>query len=95
MNENIKIGAIVLSKSGRDKGRYFIICKIISEEYVLLVDGHVRKLSKPKLKKIKHISVTENAADNIAIKFENNKQVFDSEIFSALKTYNVKNESIS
>ena len=90
MNENLKIGAIVLSKSGRDKGRYFIVYKIESFDFVLLVDGHIRKLSKPKLKKIKHISFTENVAENIAIKFENSKQVFDSEIFSALKEYNAE-----
>lgn len=87
---NLKIGAVVLSKKGRDQGRYFIICKIISPDYILIVDGHIRKLDKPKLKKIKHISFTGNCIENIAVKFENNKQVFDSEIFSALKTYNVK-----
>ena len=89
-NANLKIGSVVLSKCGRDKGRYFLVCKIISPEYVMLVDGHVRKLDKPKLKKAKHISLTDKCVDNIAAKFENNKQVFDSEIFSALKTYNIK-----
>jgi len=90
MNENLKVGAIILSKSGRDKDRYFLIYKIENTGYVLLVDGHIRKLDKPKLKKIKHISFTGNIADNIAVKFENDKQVFDSEVFSALKAYNIK-----
>jgi len=89
MEPNLKIGAVVLSKSGRDKGRYFIICKIISAEYVLLVDGYIHKIAKPKLKKVKHITFTKDICDAIAEKFEKNKNVFDSEIFSALKTFNI------
>ncbi|MCL1901130.1 MAG: KOW domain-containing RNA-binding protein [Firmicutes bacterium] len=88
MESNFKIGAVVMSKSGRDKGRYFIICKIISAEYVLLTDGHIRKIAKPKLKKVKHITLTKDCCDIIAAKFEENKNVFDSEIFSALKNFN-------
>lgn len=88
--ENLKVGAVVLSKSGRDQGRYFVICKIVDSDYVFLVDGHIRKLAKPKLKKVKHINFTGNILENIAAKFLENKQVFDSEVFSALKTYNVK-----
>ena len=92
MEPNLKIGVVVMSKSGRDKGRYFIICKIISAEYVLLVDGHIRKIEKPKLKKVKHITFTKNCCEAIANKFENNKNVFDSEIFSALKGFNQSGE---
>lgn len=88
MEPNVKTGAVVMSKSGRDKGRYFIICKIINAEYVLLVDGHIRKIAKPKLKKVKHITFTQSNCEAIADKFEKNKNVFDSEIFSALKGFN-------
>ena len=88
MESNLKRGAVVISKSGRDKGRYFIIYEIVSAEYVLLADGHIRKIAKPKLKKVKHIILTKDCCDAIASKFEENKIVFDSEIFSALKSFN-------
>jgi ribosomal protein L14E/L6E/L27E len=46
----------VKSKAGRDKDRVFIIIEIIDELYVLIADGDLRKVEKPKKKKIKHLS---------------------------------------
>lgn len=54
-NFELCIGQLVKSKCGRDKDRIFIIKDII-KDYVLLVDGDLRKIEKPKLKKNKHIS---------------------------------------
>ncbi|MDO5714046.1 MAG: KOW domain-containing RNA-binding protein [Tissierellia bacterium] len=51
-------GQVVKSKAGRDKDRFFMVLEIKDESYLTLVDGDLRKLSKPKLKKIKHIMVT-------------------------------------
>ena len=52
----VTIGQIVKSKSGRDKDRVFIIVDIIDDLYVLTADGDLRKMEKPKKKKIKHLS---------------------------------------
>lgn len=49
-------GEIVRSRAGRDRGRAFVILKQIDEEYVLLVDGGLRTLERPKKKKRKHLS---------------------------------------
>lgn len=54
---SIQIGQIVRSKSGRDKDRVFLVSKILDEQYVLLVDGDLRRLANPKKKKIKHLVV--------------------------------------
>ena len=51
-------GQIVKSKAGRDKDRFFVVLEINDESYLTLVDGDLRKLSKPKRKKVKHIMVT-------------------------------------
>lgn len=53
---DLKEGQLVKSKCGRDKDGIFIIKKVIDFDYVLLIDGNLRKIEKPKLKKIKHIS---------------------------------------
>ena len=50
---------------GRDKGLYFIVVGV-EENYVYLVDGSVRKVDKPKKKKIKHIELTNMHEENIA-----------------------------
>ncbi|MDD3840356.1 MAG: hypothetical protein PHP06_07245 [Clostridia bacterium] len=56
-NDKIKIGQLVLSKAGRDKGRYFLIWDIVDQDYVKIVDGDLRKIKKPKKKKIKHLVI--------------------------------------
>ncbi len=55
---NLSIGQIVKSKAGRDKQESFIVYEILNDNYVLIVDGRLRKISKPKKKKVKHLQKT-------------------------------------
>lgn len=50
------VGRVAVSKAGRDKNRCFLICEIVDDEFVLVVDGALRKLSRPKKKKLKHLA---------------------------------------
>ncbi len=59
----VKVGQVVKSKAGRDKGTYMIVYKVLDKDYVLLVDGFYRKVEKPKKKKIKHLQLTTQIAD--------------------------------
>lgn len=56
-----KTGDFVISKSGRDKGRIFMVVNIIDEAYVYIADGSLRKLENPKKKKIKHLEFSGHA----------------------------------
>jgi ribosomal protein L14E/L6E/L27E len=58
----MKIGQIVLSKKGRDKGKAFIVMAA-EGEYVFLADGKLRPLTKPKKKKVRHIQPTNTVVD--------------------------------
>jgi len=49
-----QVGQIVISKSGRDKGRYFVVVGT-EGEFVFYVDGELRKLARPKKKKLRHV----------------------------------------
>ncbi len=54
---NLEKGMVVKSLCGRDKNKYF--CVLDKQgDYVLYCDGCVRRLEKPKRKKIKHVQVT-------------------------------------
>jgi len=59
------LGRIVYSKSGRDKGKMFIIIDIVDENFVMLADGDLRKIENPKLKNIKHVQMTNMIAEEI------------------------------
>ena len=50
-----RTGDLVISKSGRDKGRKLVVIKVTDENYVLIADGDLRKIEKPKVKKIKQL----------------------------------------
>lgn len=78
------LGRICLSRSGRDKGRYFAIVGIVDSEYVLIADGVMRKLARPKKKKLKHLSLKPVALDVIGEKIADGKKVFDAELKSAI-----------
>ena len=51
------IGRMAVSTQGRDKGRVFIIVDTPEENFVMLADGKLRRLEKPKRKKLKHIKL--------------------------------------
>ena len=56
-------GQVVRSKKGRDDGKVYIIMEIIDDDLLLLVDGKLRKLDRPKKKKVKHLYIYKDVID--------------------------------
>ena len=56
-------GQVVRSKKGRDEGKVYIIMDIIDDDLLLLVDGKLRKLDRPKKKKVKHLYIYKDIID--------------------------------
>ncbi len=83
-----QIGGICQSRQGRDKDRYYLIKAVNGDGTVMLVDGNFKRLSSPKKKNIKHLTLLPDRSEAIAEKLACGKQVFDTEVFSALKAYN-------
>ena len=46
---------MVISLTGRDKGKIAAVIGSIDQNFVLIADGRTRKTEKPKKKKLKHI----------------------------------------
>lgn len=55
MQNSFELGDIVLSKAGRDKDKIFVIIQVVNQDFVLISNGGLRSLSKPKLKRNKHL----------------------------------------
>ncbi len=72
---SIKIGQYVRSKAGRDKNHVFIVIGIIDHEYVLLTDGDLRRIEKPKKKKIKHLFEINQLSDVVSEKVNDDKKL--------------------
>ena len=88
METPITVGSIVKSVAGRDQGSFYMVYEIVDGDYVTIVDGSLRKLSKPKKKKVKHLQNTIEVLEYIASKIHTSAKMYDAEIYSALRKYN-------
>lgn len=82
----IGIGSVVISKAGRDKGDNFIVLSL-DGEFAMLANGDLRKVDKPKKKKLKHLQKTNYVSDFIAEKMKNVGKVTNSEVRKALAEF--------
>lgn len=92
MDDHSLLGKVVHSKSGRDKDRYFIIIGIIDEEYVYIADGDLRKIEKPKRKKVKHLSFTNLVANDVREAILSNSKISNSKIRKFLQVEDIIEE---
>lgn len=86
MQQNV-LARLVQSKRGRDKGRCFIIIGILDDNHVIIADGDLRKLSRPKKKKLKHLKIFPQIAEEIKAKLEGDGRISDKEVRSILERF--------
>lgn len=79
----IKPGSEARSLAGRDKGGLFIVLAV-DDNYVYLADGDIRKVDRPKKKKLKHVQCSGNVSEFIKNKSDAGLKVTNSEVRKAL-----------
>lgn len=76
-----QIADLVVSLSGRDKNRIFMVVEVIDQNYVLIADGMLRKLEKPKKKKVKHLEKSQFALnERLLLKLSEGKKITNAEL---------------
>ena len=78
-------GRVVRSKAGRDEGRLFIVLSLDGEEFAYIADGDLRKVEKPKRKRVKHLYVTEELISSLQSKLLTGAAVENHEIRKSLE----------
>ena len=86
MNEPV-IGTVCTSRAGHDKGRAFLIVGVYDDNHVLICDGETRKLSRPKKKKLMHLHVEPQKAEEIAKNIADRKEILDADVRKALQLF--------
>lgn len=76
---NFQPGTIVVSKAGRDAGRIFAVATS-DGAYVTLIDGDLRKVQKPKKKKIRHVRWTPHFLDYVAEELAKGSNTLDARL---------------
>lgn len=87
---NLDIGQVVKATKGRDQNRVFIIVGKVDEEYVLIADGDLRRLEKPKKKKIKHLAKFNIISHEVKDRIQNEKKMNNAFIRRELERLGVK-----
>ena len=79
-------GRVVVSTQGHDAGRWYAVVSVLDERNLLLVDGEIRKLAKPKKKRVKHLKALPLSVQ-LEGRGESGGPVADSDIRKALKAH--------
>lgn len=82
---DLDIGQIVKSKAGRDKGKVFVVFDKVDDKHVLIVDGSLRRIDKPKKKQIKHLAKTNFVSEEIKAAILNKEKINNAFIRKELK----------
>ena len=83
--ENPVVGRVVYSKAGRDKGKLLIVIGIVDEDFVLVADGDLRPMERPKRKRIKHLKYTDVIVHHIAEKMNHGRKLFNADLKDAIR----------
>jgi ribosomal protein L14E/L6E/L27E len=58
----LKVGTVVYSLAGHDKGRAFVVTRA-EGDFAYIADGKERRLATPKKKRIKHLQITNTSLE--------------------------------
>lgn len=86
--DDLKLGQVVRSTAGRDKGKFMIVCRFLDGENVALCDGDLRKIANPKKKKCKHIAKTNHVDEALMEKLVKGDKISNADLRKALEVFN-------
>lgn len=84
MPGTIRLGQLVCSRAGRDRGRYYLVVGWADPRRAQVADGRYRPIARPKIKNVAHLEVTERVAEAVAEKLQRGEPVSDPMIREAL-----------
>ena len=90
MEKAVKIGDVVISKAGRDKGEYFIVVDS-KDGYAIIVDGKTRKVRSPKKKNVKHLQIVlSGVEEELALRILKGEPVGNERVKDRIKSQKQK-----
>ena len=81
----IEVGAVVVSKMGRDEGRSFVVVEREDGDFVKISDGRLRKMDHLKRKRVKHLRTTGIVIEEVQKRLGEGAAIEDHEVRSWLK----------
>lgn len=88
------LGELVVSLAGRDSGRLFMVVGAVDDRYIMISDGDLRKIEKPKKKKIKHVKSMGIISDLIKYRLDNNYMISNADIRKEIKEFSKEDREV-
>lgn len=85
--QELQVGSVVKSIKGHDKDKFFVVIEIVDDNFVKIVDGKTRKISTPKMKKVKHLQSNGEILEKVQQIVFQKALLYDKIIKIALKKY--------
>lgn len=73
-------GVLVRSMAGRDLGHCYAVTAVIDYRRVLVADGLVRPISRPKVKNVKHLMILPQQSHSLAERLTSGQRVRDDDL---------------
>jgi len=83
--EGLRVGQLVRSKAGRDAGSYFLVVGVQNARWVMVADGRLRKVGRPKKKNVKHLEAFSLRVKEAEARFAPTSVVTDHYVAEALQ----------
>lgn len=84
---DLRPGQVVVSLAGRDKGRAYVVMRVLSERAVLVADGERRKVVKPKMKNTRHLRPGGLPNEELARRLADGMAVSDQDLRRVLQEF--------
>lgn len=82
-----RLGQLVISKMGRDRGRLCVVVRRLNDCAVLIADGRMHKFFRPKRKNVKHLIRLSNVDSDLEGRLIIGADVADAEIAAVIDRY--------
>jgi ribosomal protein L14E/L6E/L27E len=82
--EGLSVGQLVRSIAGRDAGTYFLVVGVKDSRHVMVADGRLRHISRPKKKNVRHLEVLSARVDEAEARFAASRVVTDRNVAEAI-----------
>ena len=79
------VGRVVISKSGRDKGEYYVIVSVLDDKHAGIANGISRTMDAPKKKNLRHLCITNSRVPEFASLIKAEKVSANLKLASVLK----------
>lgn len=85
MESKSALGQLVVSRSGRDSGRVYLVIGSDGDRFVSVADGTIRRLENPKKKNVRHLGFYPTVDEEIAEKLQSGERVTNPELRRAIQ----------